>query len=93
MHVPTLCDWFILPLLLPTPTVWFSLDHKRNVRVDDVSGLGRNGNVLILLTPPAYDTDHSFRFSLGHKHSYDSAYDPASVANENQPLVVEHLDK
>ena len=22
------CDWFILPLLLPTPTIWFSLDHK-----------------------------------------------------------------
>ena len=25
------CDWFILPLLLPTLTIWFSLDHKRNV--------------------------------------------------------------
>ena len=24
------CDWLILPLLLPTPTIWFSLDHKRN---------------------------------------------------------------
>ena len=24
------CDWFILPLLLPTPTIWFSLGHKRN---------------------------------------------------------------
>ena len=23
------CDWFILPLLLPTPTTQFSLDHKR----------------------------------------------------------------
>ena len=50
-----------------------------------------------IMSPPAYDTDHSFRFSLGHKHShdsaYDSAYDPASVGNENHPLVVEHLDK
>ena len=36
---------FILLLLLPIPTTWFSLDHKRNV-----SGVGRNGNVLILLT-------------------------------------------
>ena len=36
------CDCFILPLLLPTPTIWFSLDHKRNVS---------DGNVLILLTP------------------------------------------
>ena len=24
------CDWFILPLLFPTPKIWFSLDHKRN---------------------------------------------------------------
>ena len=23
------CDWFILPLLLPTLTIWFSLDRKR----------------------------------------------------------------
>ena len=44
------------------------------------------------MSPPAYDTDHSFRFSLGHEHSYDSAYDPDTVANENQPLVVEHLN-
>ena len=41
------CDWFILPVLLPTPTIWFSLDRKRNVS----DGFGRNGNVLILLTP------------------------------------------
>ena len=25
-------DWFILLLLLPTPTIWFSLDHKRRSR-------------------------------------------------------------
>ena len=25
------CDWFILPLLLPTSTIWFSLDYKRNI--------------------------------------------------------------
>ena len=24
-------DWLILSLLLPTPTIWFSLDHKQNV--------------------------------------------------------------
>ena len=28
-------------LLLPTPTIWFSLDHKRNVSDGVVSGLGR----------------------------------------------------
>ena len=26
------CDWFILPLLLPTPTIWSSLDRKRRNR-------------------------------------------------------------
>ena len=35
------CDWFILPLLLPTPTIWFSLDHKRNVSDGVISGVGR----------------------------------------------------
>ena len=25
------CDWFILQLLLLTPTIWFSLDHTRNI--------------------------------------------------------------
>ena len=28
-----------------------------------------------------------FLFSLGHKHSYDSAYDSDSVASENQSLL------
>ena len=45
------CDWFILPLVLPTPTIWFSLDHKQNVSDDVVSEIRRNGNVLTLLTP------------------------------------------
>ena len=26
------CNWFILPLLLPTPTIWFSRDCKRRNR-------------------------------------------------------------
>ena len=33
----------------------------------------------------AYDSD--FWFSLGHKRSYQSAYDSYSVASENQPLL------
>ena len=44
-------DWLILLLLLPTLTNWFSLVHNRNVSDGVVSGVGRNGNVLILLTP------------------------------------------
>ena len=34
---------------LPTPTIWFSLDRKPGDGV--ISGVGKNGNVLILLTP------------------------------------------
>ena len=30
----------VLPLLLPTPTIWFSLNHKRNVSDGVVSGIG-----------------------------------------------------
>ena len=30
----------LLLLLLPTPTIWFSLDHKRNVSDGVVSGIG-----------------------------------------------------
>ena len=35
------CDWLILPLLLPTTTIWFSLDHKRNVSDGVARGVGR----------------------------------------------------
>ena len=36
-HVMTIfdsgpCDWLVLPLLLPTPSTQFSLDHKRRCR-------------------------------------------------------------
>ena len=34
-------DWFILPLLLPTLTIWFSLDHKQNVSGEVGSKVGR----------------------------------------------------
>ena len=38
-------DWFIFPLLLPSPTIWFSLDRKRRSHKSE-----ENGNVLILPT-------------------------------------------
>ena len=34
-------DWLTLPLLFPTPTIWFSLDHKRNVSDGVVGGVRR----------------------------------------------------
>ena len=55
-------DWLILPLLLPTPTIWFSLDHKQNVS----DGVGRtwkrsdssDSDSIALMTPlttPIFD--------------------------------------
>ena len=81
-------DWLILPLLLPTATIWFSLDHKRNVSDGVVSGVGRkwkrsdssDSDSVALVTPL---TTPIFDF-----HSYNSAYhsDSDSVASENQPM-------
>ena len=44
----------VLPLLLPTPTIWFSLDHKRNVSDRVVSGIG----TLFSLDPKLYASDY-----------------------------------
>ena len=51
------CDWFVLRLLLPTPTVWFSLDHKRNVSDGVVSGIGTLFPLDHKLYPSDYDSD------------------------------------
>ena len=51
------CDWFILPLLLPTPTIWFSLDHKRNVSDGVVSGIGTLLSLHHKLYASDYDSD------------------------------------
>ena len=49
-------DWLILPLLLPTRTIWFSLDHKRNVSDGVVSGVG----TLFSLDHKLYASDYDF---------------------------------
>ena len=59
----------VLLLLLPTPTIWFSLDHKRNVSDGVVSGIGT-----------LFSLDHKLYAS-----DYDSDSDSDSVASENQP--------
>ena len=83
------CDWFILPLLLPTPTIWFSLDRKR--RSHKQSRKQMEGVLIFLTSIPSclswlscHDSD--FWFSISHKRSYNSAPDSDSVASENQPL-------
>ena len=86
------CDWFILPLLLPTPTIWFSLDrkrrsHKRSPKKTETFWFFR----LRFRPRRAYDSAYNsdFWFSQGHERSYDSAYDSDSdsAASENQPLI------
>ena len=80
-------DWFILSLLLPSPTIWFSLDrkrrsHKRSLKKMETFWFFR------LRFRRAYDSayDSDFWFSLSHKRSYDSD----SVISENQPYVCQH---
>ena len=62
----------VLPLLLPIPTIWFSLDHKRSVSDGIVS---RTGTLFSL--------DHKLYAS-----DYHSDSDSDSFASENQPWVL-----
>ena len=43
---------FVLPRLLPTLTIWFSLDHKQNL-----SGIGTLFSLDLKLYPFDYDSD------------------------------------
>ena len=67
MHVPRLFDWFGSSVfLLPTPTICFSLDHKRKVSDGVVSGIG----TLFLLDQKLYASD------------YDSDSDSVAIENQ-----------
>ena len=71
----------VLLLLLPTPTIWFSLDHKRNVSDRVVSGIGTlfsldhklDASLITTLTPTP---------SLV-KTSLKSAYDVVKIKNRS----------
>ena len=84
------CDWLVLPLLVPTPTIKCSLDHKQRSRKRNRKKWKRSefSDSDSVELDSAYDSD--FRFSLGRKRSYESVSDSDydSVASENQPLVV-----
>ena len=56
----------VLLLLLPTPTIWFSLDHKRNVSDGVVSGI----ETLFSLDHKLYASD------------YDSDFDSVASENQ-----------
>ena len=58
-------------LLLPTPTIWFSLDHKRNVSDGVVSGIG----TLFSLDHKLYASDYgSDSDSVGNENRMFKAY-------------------
>ena len=51
------CDWFILSLLLLISTIWFSLDHKRNLSNGVVSKFGMLFSLDQKLYASDYDSD------------------------------------
>ena len=86
------CDWFILPLLFPTPTIWFSLDRKRRSYKPSPKKMETFCFFRLRFRPRrAYDSayDSDFWFSQGYERSYDAAYDSDSdsAASLNQPLL------
>ena len=60
-------------------------DLKQNVSSGVVSGVGRNGKVLILLTPILRASDFDFWFSLGNKQFYDSAVNTTPSRRQWKP--------
>ena len=75
------CDWFVFPLLLPTPTILFSLNRKRRSRKRNGKKIENRCDSSDSDSDSAYDSN--FWFSLDHKCSYD--YDSDSVASGNHP--------
>ena len=65
MPIPTPCDWFSLPLLLSTPTIWFSLEHKWNVSDGVISGVRM-----------LFSLDHKLYASDYYSHSVASENQP-----------------
>ena len=61
-------DWFIFPLLLPSPTIWFSLDRKRRSHKRSLTKI-ETFWFFRLRFRRAYDSayDCNFWFSLNHK--------------------------
>ena len=57
MHVSTLVIGLVLLLLLPTPTIWLSLDYKRNVSDGVVSEIGTLFSPDDKLYASDYDSD------------------------------------
>ena len=64
----------VLLLLLPTPTIWFSLDHKRNVSDGVVSGI-----------VTLFSLDHKFYASDYDSDSVASENQPLAITLQIEP--------
>ena len=64
----------VLPLLLPTPTLWFSLDHKQNVSDGVVSGIRT-----------LFSLDHKFYASDYDSDSVTSENQPLAITLQIEP--------
>ena len=64
----------VLPLLLPTPTLWFSLDHKQNVSDGVVSGIRT-----------LFSLDHKFYASDYDSDSVASENQPLAITLQIEP--------
>ena len=64
----------VLPLLLPTPTLWFSLDHKQNVSDGVVSGIRT-----------LFSLDHKFYASDYESDSVASENQPLAITLQIEP--------
>ena len=69
---PRFLTGLVLTLLLPTPTIWFSVDHKRNVSDGVVSGIGT-----------LFSLDHKLYAS-----DYDSDSDSVASENQPSSVLV-----
>ena len=66
MHFPRFVIGLVPPLLLPTPTIWFSLDHKQNVSDGVVSGIRTVLSLDHKLYASDYDSDSDSVASENH---------------------------
>ena len=57
---PRFAIGLVFPHRLPTPTIWFSLDHKRNVSNGAVSGIGTLFSLVHKLYASDYDSDSEY---------------------------------
>ena len=90
-----LCDWLVLPLLLPIPTTYFSLDHKRRSRKRNRKKWKRSDSfdsdsveLMTLFTTPIFDF-HWVISSL--KSSFPSPELPSLLAAASVGVRVCHL--